>query len=65
MVEVRRSYAGHNRQAPTPGVIRSLRPAGGVVHMIRLPGYGHHAVAQNPPHGLVRKAPQGIFKTAA
>jgi hypothetical protein len=30
--------------------------------MIRLPGDGHHAMAQNPPDGLARQAAQGIFQ---
>jgi hypothetical protein len=32
--------------------------------MIRLPGHGHHAVAQNLPHGLGRQAPERIFQVA-
>jgi hypothetical protein len=61
-VKVRRSYVGNNRQAMTPGVTRSLRPADGVVHSIRPPGDGHHAMAQNPPNGLGWQAAQGIFQ---
>jgi hypothetical protein len=33
--------------------------------MIGLPGHGHYAMAQNPPNGLGRQAPQRIFQTAA
>ena len=65
VVKIGRGYAGNNRQAMTPGVTGSLRAADGIVHMIRLPGDGHHAVAQNPPNGLGRQAPQGIFQIIA
>ena len=65
VVKIGWDNAGNNRQVMTPGVTVSLRAADGVVHMIWLPGDGHHAVAQNPPNGLGREPPQGVFQHIA
>ena len=35
------------------------------MHMIRLPGDRHHAMAQNPPNGRGRQALERIFQITA
>jgi hypothetical protein len=55
-------HAGRDLQAMAPGKTLSFGATNGVDCMIGLPGNRHHAMAQDPPHGLRRQTLKRVLQ---